>query len=226
MISLTEGLYACLLIIIDTMSVRSSGSELTSESCPARTLAWEHLLHIGLSCQVRHSLFENKKMQGERNSESHRRLHQTHQTQSFRTRTQEHLYHETSYLFLTISTASAGVTTFDVSTTSQRHLPHGCMSCTKFLWWCSDPRELSGHPYQTASTYILEPSANSIFFCRNNSSTSICSTEHFRWSKNLDLSVHTHLSGFLKKRKPHTPPSLGLLKKWKPHTPPSLGLPR
>ena len=34
MISLTEGLYASLLTIIETMSARASGSRLTSESCP------------------------------------------------------------------------------------------------------------------------------------------------------------------------------------------------
>jgi hypothetical protein len=41
--------------------------------------------------------------------------------------------------------------------TTPGHLPHECMSCTKFPWWCTDPRELSGDPWQTVSTYILEP---------------------------------------------------------------------
>ena len=36
MISLTEGLYVSLLTIIETMSVRGSGSRLTYESCPVR----------------------------------------------------------------------------------------------------------------------------------------------------------------------------------------------
>ena len=43
-------------IVIDTMSVRTSGSRLTSGSCPTvRTL----FFHIGLNSQMRHSLIEN-----------------------------------------------------------------------------------------------------------------------------------------------------------------------
>jgi hypothetical protein len=41
-------------------------------------------------------------------------------------------------------------------------------SCTKFPRWCTVFRTLSGHPCQDVSTFILEPSSNSTFFCRNN----------------------------------------------------------
>ena len=145
--SLREGLYACLLTIIDTMSVRVSGSRLTSETCAAR------------ENHPRHWQTWRSSLKDLTTSESHRWLHQTHQTQSLLT--QEHSHHETSYFLLTISASCAG--TFDVLETSQHHLLHGCMSCTKFQRWCTDARELSEHPSQAVSTYTLAPSANLIF---------------------------------------------------------------
>jgi hypothetical protein len=47
MISLTEGLYASLLTVIESMSVRESWSRLTSENCPTREKICrvEHLFH-------------------------------------------------------------------------------------------------------------------------------------------------------------------------------------
>ncbi len=46
---------------------------------------------------------------------------------------------------------------------SQPCLSHGCMSGTKFPWWCTGPRELCVCQCQLVSTYKLEPNANSIF---------------------------------------------------------------
>ncbi len=40
------------------------------------------------------------------------------------------------------------------------------MSCTKFLWWCTDPRELSVYPFQPVSTYTLTKCEFDIFWSK------------------------------------------------------------
>ncbi len=161
MISLTEGFYASLLTMIETMSARVSGSRLTSESCPAREKTCSTLASDARWQAV---CLKTRKCKGNRIRSGHiisnsfsipssaltKRWHSPFErldhlrissltAQSLRT--QEHSHHE---ILLTIS--ASFVATVEVLSVSKHHLTHGGMSCTKFPWWCTDVGELSVYP--------------------------------------------------------------------------------
>jgi hypothetical protein len=138
---------------------------------------WEHLLHIGLSGQVSHSLLEKKKIKGNRI----RKWHIISNSLSTPSSTQTNHWHSSS------------------ETLDRKRI-------LRFLGCPVHPRPSPEAPL-IERVYHLYPTVQLMIIAN---SAQVQWIRFFIWhapfpvgSKNLDLSSHTHLCGFLKKRKPH-----------------------